>query len=182
MIADPPTDTMQDRIEEKIRDLLLASPELSSLVIVFRGEPGQVPVKMHPFAVVFLELESDANQDGYGASTGVRNYRFDGYVSVDVVHKDATAIPALPHDRKHDVVSYIQAKTLIQAARKALMAWGGPTGGLEADPVISQDTRERTVEMITENVRNGLTARSENNYSNRSSFDFHIMTTRKFIE
>jgi hypothetical protein len=177
---DPPDDAMQDRIEEKLRDLILASPALASLKVVFVGEPGSVPTKLHPFAVVFLELESDANSDGYGASTGVRNYRYDGYVSIDVLHKDARDLSPR-HDRRADVTSYKQSKALVQAARQALMAWGGPFGTLEAAPVVSNDGREQTVEMITENVRNGLVSRDENNYSNRGSFDFHIMTTRKFF-
>src|SRR5688572_24820990 len=181
MLADPPNDTMSDRIEEKLRDLLLSPVELKSLVVVFRGEPGQVPVTYHPFAVVFLETINDANGLGYGASTGVRNYEYGGYVSIDVVHKDAMDIPERPPGRKHDVESYKLAKELIHAARKAIMSWGGPHGVLEASPVISYDGHEKTVELITGEIRNGLVARSENNYSNRSSFEFRIMTTRQFV-
>jgi hypothetical protein len=177
---DPVDDTVQDRIEEKLRDLLLGRDDMSSLKVVFVGEPGVVPTKLHPFAVVFLEVESDANSDGYGASTGVRNYRYDGYISVDVVHKDAASL--MPSaDRRADVASYKESKRLIQAARQALMAWGGPFGTLEDSPVISHDGREQTVELITENLRNGLASRDENNYTNRGSFDFHIMTTRRFF-
>jgi len=177
--TDPVDDTMQDRIEERLRDLLLAREDLLQLKVIFRGEPGTVPTKLHPFAVVFLELESDANQDGYGASTGVRNYRYDGYVSIDVLHKDAAHL--MPSsDRRANVSSYLSAKSYIQAARQALMAWGGPFGRLE-DPVVSFDTKEQTVELVTENIRNGLVSRDENNYSNRAAFDFHIYTTRKFF-
>lgn len=178
--ADPIDDTMQDRIEEKIRDLLLASPDLKDLKVIWRGEPGVVPIAYHPFGVLFLELESDANSEGYGASTGVRNYRYDGYFSVDVVFKDASEM--VPDQfRRANVRSYLMAKRYIQGARKAVMGWGGPFGTLEQDPVISADTKERTVELITENIRNGLVARDENNYTNRASFDFHVMTTRQFF-
>jgi len=177
---DPVTDTMQDRIEEKLRDLLLAKEELDPIRVMFRGEPGAVPTKLHPFIVIFLELESDANQEGYGAATSVRHYRYDGYISVDVVHKDAADM--LPDaNRKANVGSYLLSKSYIQAARQAMMDWGGPFGELEDNPVVSEDTREQTVEMICENIRNALVSRTENNYSNRASFDFHIMTTRKFF-
>jgi len=177
---DPVDDTVQDRIEEKLRDLLLARGELDVLKVIFRGEPGAVPTKLHPFGVVFLELESDANSEGYGSSTGVRNYRYDGYISVDVVFKDASDL--LPDsDRKANVRSYLLSKSYIQAARQALMDWGGPEGHLEDDPVVSNDSRERTVELVCENIRNGLVSREENNYTNRASFDFHVMTTRRFF-
>jgi len=178
--ADPVDDTMQDRIEEKLRDLLLAREDLAGLKVVFRGEPGPVPTKLHPFAVVFLELEADANSEGYGAATGVRHYRYDGFISVDVTHKDAAGLLPGP-SRKADVQSYLASKSLIQGCRQALMEWGGPFGALEDSPVISFDERERTVELITENIRNGLVSRDENNYTNRGSFDFHIMTTRQFF-
>lgn len=178
-MPDPTTDTMGDRIEEKIRDLILASVDLTDILVVFRGEPGVVPTKLYPFCVVFLELRSDANSEGYGASTGVRNYRYDGYVSIDVLHKDAAGL--LPVARKADVGSYLLAKQYIEAAEQALMAWGGPYGNLENDPVISFDTKERTVEFIPENRRNALVSRDEDNYSNRSAFDFHVMTTRQFF-
>ena len=177
---DPVDDTMQDRIEEKLRDLLIGNDDLAQLRVVYVGEPGPVPTKFHPFAVVFLELEADANSDGYGASTGVRNYRYDGYISIDVVHKDAAHI--MPRsDRRADVPSYKESKRLIQAARQAMMAWAGPFGTLGGSPVVSNDGREQTVEVITENIRNGLVSRDENNYTNRGSFDFHIMTTRRFF-
>jgi hypothetical protein len=178
--GDPVDSTMQDRIEEKLRDLLLERTELDGLKVIFRGEPGAVPTKLHPFAVVFLELEADANADGYGAATGVRHYRYDGYVSIDVVHKDAAGLLPGP-DRRSDVGSYLMSKSLIQAARQAIMDWAGPFGTLEGTPVVSADTRERTVEVITENIRNGLISRDENNYTNRASFDFHVMTTRNFF-
>jgi hypothetical protein len=171
---------MQDRIEEKLGDLLIGSADLDGLKAIFRGEPGPVPTKLHPFAVVFLELESDANSDGYGAATGVRHYRYDGFISIDVTHKDAAGLMPGP-TRKVAVPSYLQSKSFIQAARAALMEWAGPFGTLENDPVISHDGRERTVELITENIRNGLVSRDENNYTNRASFDFHVMTTRQFF-
>jgi hypothetical protein len=171
------TDTMMDRVEEKLRDLLLASADLADIEVVFRGEPGVVPTKLYPFMVLFLELKSDANSDGYGASTGVRNYRLDGYCSVDVLHKDATDL-MLPDNRRANVGSYLLAKQYIEAAEIALLAWGGPYGELEQNPVVSDDGLERTVEFVPENRRNALVSRDENNYSNRAAFDFHIYTTR----
>lgn len=173
-------DTMQDRIENKIRDLLLADARLRPLAAFYKGEPGVVPTKLHPFCVIFLELEADANAEGYGASTGVRNYRYNGYVSIDVLMKDSRALLPGP-DRKVDVPSYGQSKRYIQAARQAIMSWGGPFGGLEQSPVVSVDEKERTVEMITGNLRNGLASREENNYTNRGSFEFTVMTTRQFF-
>jgi hypothetical protein len=113
---DPVDDTMQDRIEEKLSDLLIGNHDLDGLKAIFRGEPGPVPTKLHPFAVVFLELESDANRDGYGAATGVRHYRYDGFISIDVTHKDAAGLMPGP-TRKVAVPSYLQSKSFIQAAR-----------------------------------------------------------------
>ena len=113
---------------------------------------------------------------GYGASTGVRNYEYSGYISFDVVHKDAMDIPERHRGASTNRV-LPQAKSLIQAARRR--SWHGAaarqprgrSGGLLRHP-------RRSVELITEDIRNGLVARSDNNYSNRSSFEFRIMTTR----
>lgn len=180
MWQEPIDNTMQDRLEDKLIELLLADVRLEPLAVIYRGEPGAVPTKLHPFGAVFLELETDANQDGYGSSTGVRNYRYSGYVSIDVLMKDARGL--LPGaSRRVDVPSYRESKRYIQVARQAIMAWGGPFGELEENPVVSSDTKERSVEMITSNLRNGLASRDDNNYTNRGSFEFSIMTTRQMF-
>lgn len=175
---DPATDAMQDRIEEKLRNLLIASSEMDPIKVFYRGEPGFVPVKLFPFAIVFLSDENEAiGGEGYEQATGIRYYRYDGYISLEVLAKDTSNL--MPDvDRKANVTSYIEAKTLTQAAFNAILAWGGPSGELEADPVISYDTKEQTVELRTDTINNGLSRRGDN-VSNRGSFQFHIFTRRQ---
>jgi hypothetical protein len=176
--GDPPNDTMQDRIEIKLRDLLAGSSDFDSLKVFYRGEPGFVPVKLYPFAIVFLSEEQEAiGQEGFGESTGLRYYRYDGYVSLEVLHKDTTNL--MPDgDRYADVGSYLVAKELTQAAFNALLSWGGPTGELEDDPVVSNDGKEATVEFRTDSITNGLGRRGDN-VSNRGTMNFHIYTRRQ---
>lgn len=176
---DPPEDTMSDRIEDKLFAILNANADLAPIKAFYEGEPGPIPTKLHPFGVIFLELISDANSQGYGAATGVRHYRYDGYIEFNVLLKDSRTLLPATGTRLIKVASYKSAKFYAQAAIKSLMDWGGPNGALEEDPVISFDTRERTVEFIPEVVRNGMAARDKINVTNRSSFNFHIMTTRK---
>ncbi len=69
---DPVTDRMQDRIEEKLRNLMIASSDFDALKVFYRGEPGFVPVKLYPFAVIFLAEELEAiGQEGYEPATGL---------------------------------------------------------------------------------------------------------------
>jgi hypothetical protein len=177
-MTDPANDTMQDRLEEKVRNLLLASAELAGLEVFYRGEPGIVPVKLYPFATVFLDTKREATgEEGYGQQTGVTNFRYDGYVAFEVLFKDTTRL--VPDaDRKANVQSYIDAKTLAEAGFNALWAWGGPMGVLEGDPVVSFDTKEASVELRTDNQHNGAADRGNDNANNRSSFEFHIYTRR----
>lgn len=176
--GDPPQDTMQDRIEEFLRDLLIGSADFNGIKVFYRGEPGFVPVKLFPFIVVFLSGEEEATGgEGYQESTGLRYYRYDGYISLEVLAKDTSGL--MPDvDRKADVPSYLEAKTLTQAAFNAILSWGGPSGKLEDNPVVSFDTKEQTVELRTDTITNGL-ARRGDNVSNRGSFQFHIYTRRQ---
>ena len=175
---DPVTDTMQDRIEEKLRNLMIASSDFDALKVFYRGEPGFVPVKLYPFAVIFLAEEQEAiGQEGYEPATGLTYYRYDGYVSLEVLFRDTNAL--MPDsNRKADVGSYLLAKQYTQATFKALMAWGGPQGHLEEDPVISNDGKEQTVEMVRDSMSNGLGRRGDN-VSNRGNFAFHLYTVRR---
>jgi hypothetical protein len=177
-IGDPPGDTMGDRIEERIRDLLLASPELSEIKGFYRGEPGFIPVSLHPFSVVFLSEEAQATgQEGYEDATGLRYFRYDGYVSVEVLHRDVDDL--MPDsNRRADVGSYLKAKELTQASFNAVMTWGGPSGQLEDDPVVSFDTKEKTTELRSDTILNGQ-ARRGDNVTNRGVFNFHLFTTRQ---
>lgn len=176
--GDPPADTMSDRIEEKLRDLLLASSDFDELKVFYRGEPGFVPVKLYPFAIVFLSEENEAiGQEGYGESTALRYYRYDGYISLEVLFKDTnTLMPDV--DRKANVGTYLRAKELTQAAFNAVLSWGGPQGNLEQDPVISADTKEQTVELRTDAITNGLGRRGDN-ISNRGTMNYHVYTRRQ---
>lgn len=174
----PATDTMQDRIEEKLRSLVLASPEVDKLQVLYRGEPGVLPIRLYPFGVVFLDTVREATgEEGYGESTGMRHFLYTGYVAFEVVYRDVDGL--LPDlNREADVPSYLEAKELCAAAWEAVFAWGGPTGNLEASPVVSSDGKEQTVELRTDLQRNGLTNRGLDNVNNRSSFEFHIYTRR----
>lgn len=177
-VGDPPQDTMSDRIEKKIRDLLAASSDFDRIKVFYRGEPGFVPVKLYPFIVTFLSEENQAiGQDGFGDSTGMRHFRYDGYVSLEVLFKDTTTLMPDPSSRYADVGSYLEAKELTQAAFNAVLSWGGPSGGLEADPVVSFDGKEKTVELRSDTITNGLGRRGDN-VSNRGRFAFYVYTRR----
>jgi len=175
--GDPPTDTMADRIEKKIRGLLAASPDFNDIKVFYRGEPGFVPVKLYPFIVVFLSEETQADAvEGYGDSTGLRYYRYDGYVSLEVLFRDTNNL--MPDAYRYaDVGSYLEAKELTQAAFNAVVTWGGPNGQLENDPVVSFDGKEHSVELRVDTITNGLGRRSDN-VSNRGNFGFHVYTQR----
>lgn len=176
--GDPPGDTMADRVETFLRDLLLASSDFDELKVIYRGEPGFVPVKLYPFAVLFLSEENEAiGSEGYGESTGLRYYRYDGYVSLEVLFKDTTSL--MPDaDRRADVGTYLKAKELTQATFNAILSWGGPQGNLEENPVLSYDGKEKTVELRTDGITNGLGRRGDN-VSNRGTFRFHLYTVRQ---
>jgi hypothetical protein len=169
---------MQDRIEERLRNLLIASPFFDEIKVFYRGEPGFVPVKLFPFVIIFLSQETEAtNDEGYAESTGIRYYRYDGYISLEVLAKDTSGL--MPDaDRKADVPSYLLAKNFTQAAFRTILEWGGPEGHLEEDPVISFDGKERTTELRTDTITNGLSRRGDN-VSNRGSFPFHLYTRRQ---
>lgn len=175
--GDPVNDTMSDRIEEKIRDLLIGSSDFDALKVFYRGEPGFVPVKLYPFAIIFLQEEAEATgEDGYGEATGLRYFKYEGYVSLEVLFKDtATLMPNA--ERKADVGTYLRAKELTQGAFNAILSWGGPQGHLEEEPVQSVDGREETVELRTGVIRNGLGQRGDN-VSNRGTFPFIVYTRR----
>lgn len=175
--GDPPGDTMADRIENKLRDLLIASAAFNGVPVFYRGEPGFVPVKLFPIVVTFLAEEQEAtSQEGYQESTGLRHYRYDGYIALEVIQKDTSGL--MPDaDRKADVPSYLAAKTLTQAAFNAVLSWGGPQGNLEQDPVVSFDGKEQTVELRTDTITNGL-ARRGDNVTNRGTLNFHVYTRR----
>jgi hypothetical protein len=176
-VGDPVSDTMADRIEEKIRELLKTSTRMDAIKVFYRGEPGFVPVKLFPMVVVFLSEETEATgQEQYTESTGMRYYRYDGYVAIEIVMKDTSGL--MPDaDRNADVPSYLEAKELTQAAFNAIMSWGGPRGDLEQDPIVSFDGKEKSIEMRMDTINNGL-ARRGDNVTNRGTLDFHLYTRR----
>jgi hypothetical protein len=145
---------------------------LTALKVMYKGEPGFVPVHLYPFAAVFLSTEMQAaGQDGYGRETGVISYRYSGYVSCEQYFKDVETLE--PNvDREADIGSYRDARQLIQGCWAVLNAWDP-----KRDAVWSEDTKEQTVELFIDTVRNGIMGRTDN-FSNRGSFDFHIYTAR----
>ena len=177
-VGDPPADTMSDRIEQKIRLLLRTSSDFDSIKVFYRGEPGFVPVKLFPMVVTFLTEQQEATgQDGFGDSTGLRYYRYVGYVALEVLMKDTSGL--MPDaNREANVPSYLAAKDLTQAAFNAVVSWGGPQGNLEQNPVISYDTKEETVELRTGVINNGL-ARRGDNVTNRGTLNFTVYTRRQ---
>jgi hypothetical protein len=165
-------------LEVKVADLILNVPGSDGVKALFVGEPGfSVPMKFHPFYVVHVSQAAEARGDGgYNERTGVRYYRYDGYVSADVALSDIKNM-SVPADRVVHVPSYDATKALIESALDALIEWGGPYGELEANPVTSEDGKELTVELLTDTIRVGL-ARRDNSVTNRGSFEFHIYTRR----
>src|SRR4029079_8927671 len=120
------------------------------------------PVKLHPFVIIFLaEAQEATRQECYGNSTGLRYYRYERYAAIEVVMRDTSGL--MPDgNRDANVPSYLEAKTLTQAAFNALMSWGGARGLLVDDPVVSFDGRETASEMRIDPFTNGLGRRGDN--------------------
>lgn len=178
---DDTADTMGDRIEEKIRDLCLARAEFDQMQVFYRGEPAIVPVRLYPYAVVFITTEGEAvGEDGYSQDTGpVRYLRYSGFVRVAFLVPDTSGL-APDVNRKATIPSYDAAKRAIQAAKQAVQAWGGPVGMLDEDPLTSEDTRESTSSLRTDAIRNAVTVRpGEDNVSNEGVFEWHVFTRRE---
>jgi len=165
---------MQEAITVKAAGKLTAAAGLAPLKVLYEGEPAIVPVKLYPFGVLFIESSREATgEDGYGGLTGMRYYRFDGYLSIEVLHRDAPMMVPGP-DRTVAIPSYNEVKGLISQAHDVFIAWGG--AGHERileDPATSIDDRAETVELFIDTIRYGLNRR-ENNVSNTASFEFHI--------
>lgn len=176
-IGDPVGDTMVDRIEKKVRQVLKTQSRLDAVKVFYRGEPSFVPVKLHPLVVVFIAEKQEATgQEQYTESTGMKYFRYDGYVAVEVLAKDTRDL--MPDaDRDADVPSYLEAKEMTQAAENAMLTWGGPEGQLDEDPVVSYDGKEATMELRTTITTNGLGRRGDN-VTNRGTVNFHIYTRR----
>jgi hypothetical protein len=167
-------------LEQKISTLILAGPAVAGIKALFQGEPGfAVPVKFHPFYTIhFSEINEARGQQGYGESTGMRYYRYDGYISCDVTLSDIRnmTIPSGPFP-VIEVPSYNLVRGYIESALDAVLEWAGPDGRLDDDPVISADGKERSVELLTDTIRVGLARRSDS-VTNRGSFEFVIYTRR----
>jgi hypothetical protein len=146
---------------------------LTALKVMYRGEPGFVPTRLYPFAVVFLSTEQQAaGQDGYGRETGVIAFRYSGYVSCEQYFKDSETLEP-DANREADIGSYREARELIQGCYLALEGWDP-----KRDVVWSADKKEQTVELFLDTIKNGIMGRTDN-FSNRGSFDFHLYTARQ---
>lgn len=167
-------DTMVDRIEEKIRDLVLAADD--ELAVMYRGDPFLVPVPYHPFAFVLVTVEGE--DDSRGQETGPATYwRYEGFIEVDSIIKDALTL--VPDSRKADIGSYTQARRIIQRAKRSVYAWGGPAGTIaDADQVVDETGKERTIELGVSEVQNGLQERGDN-VTNTALFRFVVKTRRQ---
>jgi hypothetical protein len=180
-MADDTTDVFSDRLEEKVRDLCLARDEWDDIKVCYRGEPAIVPVKLYPYAVVFMTTEAEAvGEEGYNQETGPTRYmRYAGFVRVAYLVPDTSGL-APDSGRKAIIPSYDACKKAIQAAKQALQAWGGPVGMLDEDPVTSEDTRELTSQLRTGAIRNSVTVRpGEDNVSNEGLVEFTIYSRRE---
>lgn len=174
--GDPVGDTMSDRIEIKLRDLLVVRQDLTEVQVFYRGDPVIVPVKLMPYCWLKIGDENEAaGEGGYGESTGMRYFFYDVEVNFEVLYKDAQDL--MPVDRIADVESYMRSKELTQAGMQAIMEWGGPSGNLEDDPVESFDGKEMTVELRLGRVMNGPQDRIDN-YTSRGRFALRIYTRR----
>lgn len=175
--GDPPGDTMSDRIENKIRDLLVKSSDLTDVQVFYRGDPVIVPVRLMPYCWLRIGDENEASgTDGYDESTGMRYFWYDMEVNFETLYRDAKDL--LPGaDRLVDVPSYMKSKELTQAGMYAVMEWGGPSGNLENDPVVSFDLKETSVEVRLGRVTNGVQDRVDN-YTNRGRFALRLYTRR----
>lgn len=169
-IASPPIPTMADLIEERIRDLMLATESLSDLKVWYRGEPGIVPVRLYPFGIVFLRREREARgEEGFGQETGFTYWRYEGYISVEVLFRDTSTL--LPDsNRRANVGSYMQSKDFTQIAKTVLTSWD-----VQGDPVVTADGTERSVnQMFSDDIVNGIESRTPDNVGNRGNVAFHL--------
>lgn len=175
--GDPIGDAMSDRIENKIRSLLVNAPGLSEIQVFYRGDPVVVPVKLYPFCWLLFEVEREAHgENGYDESTGMRYFYYDGTVTIEILAKDALGI--MPIERLANVPSHLESKALTQGAMQTLLEWGGPSGNLEDDPVTSADGKEQTVEFLIGTIRYSQRVRPDGNVSNYGSVDVRIFTRR----
>ena len=166
-------------IQEKIRDLVLdADAELKAMYI---GEVAGIPIRLHPWALVFSPTEQEAEgEDGYVQDTGpTTRLRYHGYVTVAVAVKDVAAlVPG--DDRKANSPSYQECALRTQRALTAVRAWGDPYGDLQGvgHVLVSTDGKERTVELRLGTIRHSLGEREEGSVTDEGSFDW-IVTTKK---
>jgi hypothetical protein len=168
---------LSDALEEYISALVLAQAELSALKVMFHGEPGfGVPLRWFPFGVLHLhDINEATGEEGYGKSTGMRYYRYDGFLSVDVARSDVAQFDP-GADRIYTLPSYADARTMTLVALRALMSWEDTIK--TTDHVTSDDGKEQTVEVLTDSIRLA-NARREAATTNRGSFSFHIYTRRR---
>jgi hypothetical protein len=174
--GDPPGDTMSDRIENKIRDLLVQRQDLNDVQVFYRGDPVIVPVKLMPYSWLMIRDENEATgESGYAESTGMRHFWYDLEVNFEVLYRDAQDL--MPVTRMANVTSYMRSKELTQAGMQAVMEWAGPSGNLEDDPVVSADGKEMTIEGRLGRVTNGPQDRIDN-VTSRGRFALRIYTRR----
>jgi hypothetical protein len=174
-VPDPVSDTMMDRLEATLQDFLLANSDLDRLKVVFRGEPGIVHVKLYPFAIVFLTRARPARgEDGYGQSTGYEHWRYEGFISVEVLIPDTRGMVPGP-DRKVTIPSYAGSKEMTQAVVQSLESWD-----LDEDPVISNDGKTRTTGIFwIDDVTNGIEGRGPETVANRGTARFHMYSKKQ---
>lgn len=171
-MTEPVDDTIQDRIEEKMRDLMLLSNDLLDLKVLLRGEPWEMPIQVYPWGTVFLlETSEDLEQ----AETGYIRYVHSGFVSIEVAVSDTRGL-APDRNRKAYVPSHQEVKKYGAAAWQALEAWDPG-----ADPVYAEDfatSGHRTIEKLhLDRMTHSLQARTEQ-HENRATIEWHLLTRK----
>jgi hypothetical protein len=163
-------------IGDKVRGLV-ASAMVDECRVHYRGEPNIVPTRYYPFDVTYVARRvRPEGREGYDLETGTEPFEYQGYVAVEVLMKDTTSLKPGAGNLA-DIPSYDEAVRLIELALEAVLVWGGVTGNMSDDPLVTDDQTERTDSMVVDDVGLGIGDR-QGNYSNRASFDFRVYTNK----
>lgn len=164
-------------IGDKVRGLIVPGLTEGGFATHWRGEPNIVPVKWYPLSITYVarRVRPEA-REGYDLETGIDAFEYQGYVACELLMKDTQQSTPDP-DGLVEVESYDAAVTAAEIALTQVLAWGGPRGNMSDDPLLTEDTTERTDSMVIDDVLLGIGDR-RGTYSNRASFDFRVYTQK----